>query len=347
MSSKTRPIVVAALVVTDDRGRVLTVRKRGTFRFMLPGGKFEAHESTDQPWVTARREFQEELGVLLDEAHLAEWGIASAVAANEAGHEVVGHHVRYTGPALDPDSLAPLAEIAELRWVDPWLPTGTLAPMLAEYTLPRLREELSTVSDLSEEFSTRPAPERTLGSVTVFCGSGFGKDPLWKETALALGAELGRHRVELVYGGASIGLMGTVADSALAAGSDVVGVIPEVLVNKEISHSGLTRLEQVADMPARKSRMYELGDAFVAMPGGAGTLEEFFEVWTQQHLGIHAKPVALLGPRGFWKPLIELIEAVTEAGFIRRELLDALIHVENVRDVVPALVQWRSGRTKF
>ena len=100
-------------------------------------------------------------------------------------------------------------------------------------------------------------------------------------------------------------------------------------------------------MADRKSRMYELGDAFVALPGGAGTLEEFFEVWTQQHLGIHAKPVALLGPSGFWEPLLALLRKVVDAGFVRPELLDALIVVDAVDKLLPALIAWRAGRTKF
>nr|WP_120492789.1 TIGR00730 family Rossman fold protein [Corynebacterium lactis] len=360
-TAQTRSIVVAAAVVTDPLGRVLCVRKRGTDRFMLPGGKFEPGESTDAPEVTAARELAEELGLLIDISSLRPWGQASAAAANEEGFEVVGHHLRYVGeftPELA--ALTPQAEIEELRWVDPWLPTGKLAPMLVQYALPKLRAEATGATDSgsgaesaaqgTEHVSPGPgriAPERVLESVTVFCGSGFGDRDLWRETAEELGTALGRERVELVYGGASIGLMGSVANATLDAGGEAVGVIPGVLVNKEISHTGLTRLETVGTMAERKSRMYELGDAFVALPGGAGTLEEFFEVWTQQHLGIHAKPVALLGAGGFWDPLVELLRGVVAAGFIRQELLDALIVVEGVEDVIPALIQWRAGRTKF
>lgn len=351
-SPKTRSITVAALVLTDTKGRVLTVRKRGTEMFMLPGGKFEANESTDAPAITARREFAEELGIELDLSLIDDWGVARDAAANEPGFEVIGHHVRYREPAAEGSALAnvsPQAEIEEVRWVDPWLPTGHIAPMLANSTLPRLREEQRAQRGLSCEENQSPlhVPQRVLTSATVFCGSGFGKDPVWKETAIALGKELAKHRIDLVYGGASIGLMGTVADSVLADGGSVVGVIPQVLVDKEISHPGLTRLETVASMPARKSRMYELGDAFVALPGGAGTLEEFFEVWTQQHLGIHDKPVALLGPKGFWQPLIDLVRHVAAEGFIQEKLLDALIVVEDVEQLVPELVRWVSGRTKF
>lgn len=345
-SAQTRSIVVAAVVVTDPLGRVLCVRKQGTDTFMLPGGKFEPHESTSAPEVTAAREFAEELGVPIDASSLTPWGIAEAAAANEEGFRVIGHHVRYAGQfTQELASLRPRAEIEELRWVDPWLPTGKLAPMLVESTLPKLREEAK--ARLAAGAAQKLEPQRVLKSATVFCGSGFGDRDLWRVTAEQLGTELGRQRVELVYGGASIGLMGTIADTALEAGGDVVGVMPEVLVTKEISHRGLTRLETVGTMAERKSRMYELGDAFIALPGGAGTLEEFFEVWTQQHLGIHAKPVALLGPDGFWQPLLDLLQTVVDAGFIRPELLDALIVVENVDDIIPALIGWRSGRTKF
>jgi uncharacterized protein (TIGR00730 family) len=341
-STQTRSIVVAAMVVTDPVGRVLCVRKRGTDTFMLPGGKFEPGESVDAPEVTAAREVSEELGVDLDLATLRPWNIARAAAANEPGFEVVGHHVRYVGEFTDElAAVTPHAEIEEIRWVDPWCPTGKLAPMLEESTLPKLREELHELADGREQ------PQRTLSSLTVFCGSGFGNNPAWRDTAERLGRTLAENSVELIYGGAAIGLMGTVANASLDDGGSVTGVIPDVLVKKEIAHPGLTHLVTVDTMATRKSRMYELGDAFVALPGGAGTLEEFFEVWTQQHLGIHAKPVALLGPAGFWEPLLALLRSVVEAGFVRPELLEALIVVEDVEELLPALISWRSGRTKF
>ncbi|MBC6767830.1 MULTISPECIES: TIGR00730 family Rossman fold protein [Corynebacterium] len=342
MTAQTRSIVVAAMVVTDPVGRVLCVRKRGTDTFMLPGGKFEPGESVDNPEVTAAREVSEELGVDIELSQLRPWNIARAAAANEAGFEVVGHHVRYVGEFTDElANVQPHAEIEEVRWLDPWLPTGKIAPMLAETTLPKLREELPQLA------AGREQPQRALSSLTVFCGSGFGNDLAWRVTAERLGQTLAKNRVELVYGGAAIGLMGTVANAALDDGGSVTGVIPEVLVKKEIAHPRLTHLETVATMADRKSRMYELGDAFVALPGGAGTLEEFFEVWTQQHLGIHAKPVALLGPSGFWEPLLALLRKVVDAGFVRPELLDALIVVDDVDKLLPALIAWRAGRTKF
>ncbi|MFC3849409.1 TIGR00730 family Rossman fold protein [Corynebacterium hansenii] len=329
------PILVAAVVVTDDRGRVLTVRKNGTDRFMLPGGKPEEVAGPDgrgrreAPAETVIREFREELGAELDPGKLADWGVVADAAANEPGHVVVGHHQRYLGPAPE---VSPRAEIAEIRWVDPHVPTGRLAPMLANHTLPRLRDD---------------APARVISAVTVFAGSSTGNDPAWLAAAEELGRALGRERVEMVYGGASIGLMGAAADAVLAEGGQVTGVIPTLLRDREIADRGLTHLETVETMAQRKDRMYALGDAFVALPGGAGTLEEFFEVWTRQHIGIHQQPVALVGPGGFWRPLVSLIESLADGGLIHRKHLDSLIVVEDPADLLPALCSWRAPGTKW
>ncbi|UBI02465.1 TIGR00730 family Rossman fold protein [Corynebacterium freneyi] len=329
------PILVAAVVVTDERGRVLTVRKRGTDRFMLPGGKPEEVVSADgggrreAPAETVVREFREELGAELDPDKLSEWGVAADAAANEPGRVVVGHHQRYLGRAPE---VSPCAEIEEIRWVDPHAPTGRLAPMLANHTLPRLRDG---------------APARVISSVTVFAGSTDGTDPAWRAAAVELGRTLGRERVELVYGGAAIGLMGAAADAALDAGGAVTGVIPTLLRDREIAHRGLTRLETVDTMSQRKDRMYALGDAFVALPGGAGTLEEFFEVWTRQHIGIHQQPVALVGPGGFWGPLVDLIESLVDGGLVHRKHLDSLIVVEDPAELLQRLCAWRAPGTKW
>ena len=159
MTAQTRSIVVAAMVVTDPVGRVLCVRKRGTDTFMLPGGKFEPGESVDHPEVTAAREVSEELGVDIELSQLRPWNIARAAAANEAGFEVVGHHVRYVGEFTDElANVQPHAEIEEVRWLDPWLPTGKIAPMLVETTLPKLREELPQLA------AGREQPQRALSS---------------------------------------------------------------------------------------------------------------------------------------------------------------------------------------
>jgi hypothetical protein len=156
-------------------------------------------------------------------------------------------------------------------------------------------------------------------NICVFCGSSFGRKPAYARAARQLGAALASRDFGLVYGGGSIGLMGAVADAALEAGVPVVGVIPRALARREIAHHGLTRLEVVPSMHARKARMARLSDAFVAMPGGIGTLEELFEVLTWGYLGIHAKPTGLLDVGGYWKPLVRLLDHAVEEGFLRRE----------------------------
>ncbi len=153
--------------------------------------------------------------------------------------------------------------------------------------------------------------------ICVFCGSTSGRRPAYARAARAFGAALAERDMGLVYGGGSIGLMGVVADAALAGGAEVLGVIPKALARREIAHHGLTRLEVVPSMHVRKARMAELSDAFVALPGGIGTLEELFEVLTWGYLGIHAKPVGLLDVGGYWRPLIRLLDHAVEEGFLR------------------------------
>src|SRR5574337_1265417 len=158
-----------------------------------------------------------------------------------------------------------------------------------------------------------------LRRVCVFCGSAGGARPAYPRSAAKLGGELARRGVGLVYGGGSIGLMGVLADAALAAGGEVIGVIPRGLAHKEIAHHRLTRLRVVPSMHARKALMADLADAFVALPGGMGTLEELTEVLTWAQLGIHAKPCALLDVAGYWRPLIRLLDHAVEERFLRRD----------------------------
>ena len=152
--------------------------------------------------------------------------------------------------------------------------------------------------------------------VCVFCGSHAGADERYAEAARAFGALLARRGHALVYGGARAGLMGALADAALEAGGRVTGVIPEALWEREIGHTGLSDLLVVASMHERKALMAERSDAFVALPGGAGTLEEFFEAWTWAQLGIHGKPVALLNVAGFYDPLLALVDHMAREGFV-------------------------------
>jgi uncharacterized protein (TIGR00730 family) len=155
-----------------------------------------------------------------------------------------------------------------------------------------------------------------LTSVCVFIGSRFGASPCYLETARALGAALARRGIALVYGGAQCGLMGALADSVLAGGGRVVGVMPRGLVDQEIAHRGLSELIVTEDMHSRKARMAGLADAFLALPGGYGTLEELFEVVTWGKLGLHRKPVGLLDSGGFWAGLLAFLAHTRAEGFI-------------------------------
>jgi uncharacterized protein (TIGR00730 family) len=178
-----------------------------------------------------------------------------------------------------------------------------------------------------------------MKSVCVFCGSNVGRDPAYLHAAASAGEALARAGVAVVYGGGKIGLMGAVADAALAAGGRVIGVMPRELFEREIGHPGLDELRVVESMHERKQVMATLADGFLALPGGAGTLEEFFEQWTWAQLGIHAKPVGLLNAKNYFQPLLALIEKIVAEGFMGRTYLDMLI-VEPT--VAPVLDRFRT-----
>src|SRR3982751_4315984 len=173
-----------------------------------------------------------------------------------------------------------------------------------------------------------------LGSVCVFCGSSVGSKPAYIGAAIALGKVLAEQKIRLIYGGGRVGLMGAIADSTLQAGGEVTGVIPEHLVAREVAHQGLSDLRIVRSMHERKALMAELSDAFVALPGGLGTLEEFFEVWTWGQLGLHRKPYALLNVAGFYDPLVEFIDQLVEQKFVKPEHRKMLI-VESDAAMLP------------
>jgi hypothetical protein len=160
--------------------------------------------------------------------------------------------------------------------------------------------------------------------VAVYCGSADGNDPAYLAEARALGGAIAAAGLGLVYGGASVGLMGAVADAALAGGAEVIGVLPNVLAGKEIAHAGLTRLELVSTMHERKARMAELADAFLILPGGYGTLEELLEIVTWAQLRLHSKPCILINTVGYWDGLLTFLDTAVTAGFLKpknRELL--------------------------
>ncbi|MCG7601728.1 TIGR00730 family Rossman fold protein [Halomonas sp. McH1-25] len=162
--------------------------------------------------------------------------------------------------------------------------------------------------------------------VCVYLGSREGHDPRFREAAVALGRGIAERGLGLVYGGASIGLMGAVADAALDAGGEVIGVMPHHLVDREMAHLGLSELIRVDNMHERKASMAAHADAFVALPGGIGTLEELFEVWTWQYLGLHDKPVGLLDVAGFYQPLLRFLDNAVDAGFLAARTRAQLQH---------------------
>jgi hypothetical protein len=152
--------------------------------------------------------------------------------------------------------------------------------------------------------------------LAVYCGSSIGSDPLFEGAARRLGEEMARRGIDLVYGGGHRGLMGVVADAVLESGGRAYGVIPQALVDLEVAHTGLTELHTVSSMHERKAKMTDLTDAFIAIPGGIGTLDELFEAWTWNALGYHSKPFCLLNVAGFWDRLIDFMDHVAASGFI-------------------------------
>ncbi|MGA2084799.1 MAG: TIGR00730 family Rossman fold protein [Terracidiphilus sp.] len=164
-----------------------------------------------------------------------------------------------------------------------------------------------------------PPEWKPVRRVAVYCGSAHGNDPAFLGAAVALGEAIAAAGLGLVYGGASVGLMGAVADAALKGGAEVIGVLPDVLAGKEIAHDGLSSLELVSTMHERKARMAELADAFLALPGGYGTLEELLEAVTWAQLRLHAKPCILINTAGYWDGLLKFLDTAVAAGFVKQK----------------------------
>ena len=173
-------------------------------------------------------------------------------------------------------------------------------------------------------------------ALCVYCGSSAGQRPEYAELARAFGAALAMRGIRLIYGGGNVGLMGIVADATLAAGGQVTGVIPRQLVDKEVAHTGLSELVVVQTMHERKTRMYELSQAFVALPGGFGTLDEMFEMLTWAQLGLHAWPCAFLGAKGYYDPLRQAMRHMVQERFVRAGQLDGIWFGEDL----DALFDW-------
>jgi hypothetical protein len=179
-------------------------------------------------------------------------------------------------------------------------------------------------------------------SVCVFSGSSPGADPGYGAAATELGRRLAERGIELVYGGAQVGLMGLVADAALAAGGRVTGVIPQSLVDREIAHPGLSDLRVVDSMHERKAAMAELADAFVALPGGVGTLEELFEVYTWNQLGLHAKPLGLFNVRGYFDGLARFLDHATAQRFVTPQHRAMLLVSDDLDELLDRLAGWEA-----
>lgn len=179
--------------------------------------------------------------------------------------------------------------------------------------------------------------ELKQAGIVVFCGSSPGTDPAFLDEARTLGSLIAQEGASLVYGGATVGCMGAVADAALAGGGRVVGIIPRSLVAREIAHRGLTVLEEVDTMHERKARMNHHGSAYVVLPGGYGTMEEMFEVITWKQIGLHVRPIVLVDVKGFWSGVRTQIEQAVQSGFMRPHFRDYLIVVKTAREAIDAL----------
>ena len=175
---------------------------------------------------------------------------------------------------------------------------------------------------------------RSQRKICVYCGSSRGEDSVYAKAAEALGREIACNNNTLVYGGAKIGLMGILADTVLAEGGSVIGVMPNNLAELEIAHDGLSELFLCQDMHARKKKMSELSDGFIAMPGGLGTLDEFFEIWTWAQLGIHSKPIGIFNVDSYFDPMIFFIEKAISAGFIKPGHTSSLIIEDQAENLV-------------
>jgi uncharacterized protein (TIGR00730 family) len=183
-----------------------------------------------------------------------------------------------------------------------------------------------------------------MESVCVYCGSSTGHDPAFKENAILLGQILVRYHIRLVNGGGGIGLMGVMADSVLAAGGKCTGVIPMGLQEKELAHKGMTELIVVPDMHSRKLTMVNLSDAFIAFPGGFGTMDEVFETLTWAQLHLHQKPVILYNMQGYYDQLLQQADLMVKEGFLNKASRDLMMSTNDIHQVLPSLMQYKPAQ---
>lgn len=177
--------------------------------------------------------------------------------------------------------------------------------------------------------------------ICVFCGSSAGSQPEYRACAEELGVELTRRNIGLVYGGGNVGLMGAIADAVLKAGGEAIGVIPERLMSREIGHKQLTKLHIVHSMHERKALMADLADAFIALPGGFGTLEEFCEVLTWSQLGLHSKPCGIVNVRGYYTPLLAMLDHAVKERFLKAQNRALVLSRDTPVELLQALEEWR------
>ncbi len=191
-----------------------------------------------------------------------------------------------------------------------------------------------------------------MKSICVYCASSIGNNPIYGETAYELGQTLAEYGIELIYGGAKVGLMGKVADGAISKKGKVTGIIPEFLKTKEIEHNGLSELIMVKTMHERKALMQEKSDGFIALPGGFGTMEELFEILTWGQLDLHRKPIGILNVNGYYDALVQLIESMISAGLLKEEYIKMLLISDSIEDLlsqmnlyeVPFSTKWDGSR---
>jgi uncharacterized protein (TIGR00730 family) len=182
----------------------------------------------------------------------------------------------------------------------------------------------------------------TMKSITVFCGSSFGSDEIYKEQATLLGQTLAKQNIQLIYGGANVGLMGAVADGVLLEGGKAIGVLPHFLQSKEIAHQNLTELILVETMHERKTKMNDLCDGVIVLPGGYGTLEEFFEMITWAQLGLHKKPIAILNIDGFYDDLIKLVQTMVDKGFLKQINQEMLLVSDSIDELLEKMRNYQA-----
>lgn len=361
------PIIrVSAAIIRNRDGQFLLVRKKGTSAFMFPGGKPELGETPDQTLI---RELDEELDLHVTTEDLTFVGTFRTNAANEANTQLLADvftlknplswnnsaddgHVDNAGVSNSDNNdvydVTPHAELDEACWL----------------TSEDIKTERESIAPLTREV----VPQLYGRGFLLFTGSALGNSPAYREAVESLVRSIGAHNDHIVYGGGRAGLMGVVGDTAAEDGTLCIGVIPYLLAGVdgpngfnqgghsyvipradgtmptpargEIAHDRLTRLELVPTMSARKTRMGELADIVVGLPGGAGTVDELFDAWTQQQLGYTQHAVALLNVNGYWDPLISTIKHMVAEGFLSSAYLESLIIADNPSELYEKVDAW-------